>query len=102
MCQLFAWWKSFTLKKRGVSPLTLKSRFDAEIASGSTGLVVANLTSEVVVALQSVSRTDVPDMPDRIIAATAVALGLPLISRDHKIQASNVTTILVEHTTRLT
>jgi PIN domain nuclease of toxin-antitoxin system len=32
-------------------------------------------------------------MPDRIIAATAMHLGLPLISRDSKIQVSNVHTI---------
>jgi PIN domain nuclease of toxin-antitoxin system len=35
----------------------------------------------------------VPDMPDRIIAATALHLGVPLISRDAKIQASNISTI---------
>jgi predicted nucleic acid-binding protein len=33
----------------------------------------------------------VPDMPDRIIAATALSLSLPLVTRDAKIQA--VTTI---------
>jgi predicted nucleic acid-binding protein len=32
-------------------------------------------------------------MPDRIIAATALRLGLPLISRDHRIQLSEVSTI---------
>jgi predicted nucleic acid-binding protein len=32
-------------------------------------------------------------MPDRIIAATALHLGLPLISRDRKIQLSGVNTI---------
>jgi predicted nucleic acid-binding protein len=32
-------------------------------------------------------------MPDRIIAATALHLGLPLISRDRKIQLSSVPTI---------
>ena len=32
-------------------------------------------------------------MPDRIIAATALHLGLPLISRDRKIQLSSVNTI---------
>ncbi len=32
-------------------------------------------------------------MPDRIIAATALHLGLPLVTRDHRIRASSVTTI---------
>lgn len=44
-------------------------------------------------ALAGVPRDEVPDMPDRIIAATAVHLGLPLVSRDRKIRASTVTTI---------
>ena len=44
-------------------------------------------------ALQIVDRSEVPDMPDRVIAATAVALGVPLISRDSKIRASTVQTL---------
>ena len=43
--------------------------------------------------MQQVSREDIPDMPDRIVAATAVYLGVPVISRDGKIRASNVQTI---------
>jgi PIN domain nuclease of toxin-antitoxin system len=44
-------------------------------------------------AMQQVERSQVPDLPDRIIAATALSLKLPLISRDRKIQMSNVETI---------
>lgn len=44
-------------------------------------------------ALSQVSRDEVPDMPDRIIAATAIALGVPLLSRDRKIRSSQVTSI---------
>ncbi len=47
----------------------------------------------VVDAVGQVSRDEVPDMPDRIIAATAVALGLPVISRDSRIRSSRVDTI---------
>lgn len=43
--------------------------------------------------LSAVSVQQVPDMPDRIIATTAVVYGVPLISRDAKIRASSVTTI---------
>jgi len=35
----------------------------------------------------------VPDMPDRIIAATALHLNVPVISKDAKIQSSGLTTI---------
>jgi PIN domain nuclease of toxin-antitoxin system len=43
--------------------------------------------------LQQVNRADVPDMPDRIVAATALHLGIPMISRDGQIQASGIPTI---------
>ena len=44
-------------------------------------------------AMLTVSRNQVPDLPDRIIAATAVKLEVPVISRDGKIRASDVATI---------
>lgn len=44
-------------------------------------------------ALSRIPRAIVPDMPDRIIAATALHLGLPLVTRDTNIRASSVTTI---------
>jgi len=43
--------------------------------------------------MRQVDRAQVPDLPDRIIAATALHLGLPLISRDRKIQLADVETI---------
>ena len=53
----------------------------------------APFTVEIVDALRLVPRADVPDMPDRIVAATAVHFGVPVISRDAKIRASSVRTI---------
>ncbi|MEP6716533.1 MAG: type II toxin-antitoxin system VapC family toxin [Terriglobia bacterium] len=50
-------------------------------------------TSGVAAAMRQISREAVPDMPDRIVAATAIFLGVPIISRDGKIRASNVRTI---------
>jgi PIN domain nuclease of toxin-antitoxin system len=47
----------------------------------------------VVDALGQVHREEVPDMPDRIIAATALSLGLPLLRRHRKIRASSIPTI---------
>ena len=48
---------------------------------------------EVAHKVLQVSRTDIPDMPDRIIAATALHLGVPLITRDENIRESSVPTI---------
>jgi PIN domain nuclease of toxin-antitoxin system len=56
-------------------------------------LIEVPVDRSVVLAMRSVVRTQVPELPDRVIAATAVRLGVPLISRDAKIQASNVATI---------
>lgn len=47
----------------------------------------------VAAAMRRLPRTAIPDMPDRIIAATALYLKVPLISRDAKIQVSKVSTI---------
>ena len=53
----------------------------------------APFTSDVVAAMRQVPRDAVPDMPDRIVAATAVYFSVPIISRDGKIRASSVQTI---------
>jgi PIN domain nuclease of toxin-antitoxin system len=52
------------------------------------------LDLNVAEVLTQIPRATVPDMPDRIVAATALALGVPLVTRDQKIRAlTNVTTI---------
>jgi PIN domain nuclease of toxin-antitoxin system len=44
-------------------------------------------------ALLRVDGRQIPDMPDRIIAATAIEYDVPLISRDGKIRQSSIRTI---------
>lgn len=44
-------------------------------------------------AAARVPRGEVPDMPDRIIAATALHRRVPLITRDHAIRTSRIATI---------
>jgi PIN domain nuclease of toxin-antitoxin system len=53
----------------------------------------APFTVEIVDAMRQVSRAIVPDMPDRIIAATAVYFGVPVISRDRRIRSSMIQTV---------
>lgn len=48
---------------------------------------------QVARALARVDVQQIPDMPDRIIAATALHLNVPVISRDGKIRLSGLTTI---------
>ena len=81
------------LQEKGRIPTDLKSALDAALQAGNTGLVPSSLTLDIVDALVQVPRAEVADMPDRIIAATAVHLGVPLISRDRKLQLSKVQNI---------
>jgi PIN domain nuclease of toxin-antitoxin system len=53
----------------------------------------APLTLEIVDAMRKIPRGAVPDMPDRIVAATALHFGVPVISRDRRIQTSTIATI---------
>ena len=53
----------------------------------------APFTVEIVDAMRQVPRADVPDMPDRLVAATGVYLGVPVISCDGRIRRSNVHTV---------
>jgi PIN domain nuclease of toxin-antitoxin system len=81
------------LQDKGRIRADLSSELDAALQAGNTSLVPAALSLDVVKSLVHVPRSDVPDMPDRIIAATAVHLGVPLISRDRKLELSNIQTI---------
>ena len=56
-------------------------------------LTLVPLDLDIALALSQISRKVVPDMPDRIITATALQLGLPLVTRDTKIQAASIQTI---------
>ena len=68
---------------------------DLRTALGNPNHVLeeAPFTAEVVQVMRQVSRDAIPDLPDRIVAATAVFLGVPLISRDGRIRASAVQTV---------
>jgi predicted nucleic acid-binding protein len=47
----------------------------------------------VAAVMPTIDRRRVPDLPDRIIAATASLHGVPLISRDRAIRLSGLPTI---------
>lgn len=51
------------------------------------------LTVEIAIHLKRIPQNSVSDVPDRVIAATALLLGLPLATRDGKIRVGGITTI---------
>lgn len=55
------------------------------LRSGVDNYVIAPLDLDVAATLQHVDRAIVPEMPDRIITATALHLKLPLLTRDSEI-----------------
>lgn len=52
-----------------------------------------NLDAAIALALKRIRRDEVPDLPDRIIAATASFHGVPVVSCDRRIRSSNIPTI---------
>ena len=63
------------------------------ISNSHRAFALVAVDEAIAITLQEIDRDTIPDMPDRIIAATARYLGLPLVSRDHKIRAANLHTI---------
>ncbi|MEB3216273.1 MAG: PIN domain-containing protein [Nostocales cyanobacterium 94392] len=55
--------------------------------TSNASIVSVSLNRTIAEVLRQINRDTVPDMPDRIIAATALYLNLPLVTRDAKIQA---------------
>ena len=81
------------LVEKGRFPVSLLDQLLVELRRPAPELVVTPLDLATADVLRTVSGTLIRDMPDRMIAATAVALGLPLVTRDQQIQASGITVI---------
>ena len=68
-------------------------RLNLELSQPDSGFAVVPLDLPIVQTLRRIPRDVVPDMPDRIIAATALYLNLPFVTRDPDIRAANITTL---------
>ena len=76
------------LIEKGKLPTGLFEQVVAALEGEGAPFELAVLDLEVARALEGVKLELVPDMPDRIVTATAVALGVPLVSSDREIRAS--------------
>ncbi|MEH1793453.1 type II toxin-antitoxin system VapC family toxin [Nostoc sp.] len=78
-----------------IAYLVEKGRFAEEVLTRilnalddpNVGIVLVPLDRNVSGAIRQIDRVTVPDMPDRIIAATAFYLRIPLVTRDLRIRA---------------
>ncbi|MDQ3130436.1 MAG: type II toxin-antitoxin system VapC family toxin [Acidobacteriota bacterium] len=82
------------LAEKGKLGANVLPRINAAIQTANSVLKSIELTHQITTSLAWIPRSIVPDMPDRIIAATALHLNIPLVTKDHKIQAlQNLITI---------
>ena len=82
------------LAEKGRLGINVLPRINSAIQTPNNVLKPIELSHPITVSLSQIPRQTVPDMPDRIISATALHLNIPLITKDHKIQAvQNINTI---------
>lgn len=82
------------LVEKGRLSQPMLARLLDELQMVNSSFRTQSLTTDVAISLADIPRATVPDMPDRIIAATALHLSLPLITSDGNIQKlTNVVTV---------
>lgn len=81
------------LVERGRLPETAYERLNQELVSAEGAFEIAPLDLIVAQHTRRIPRATVPELPDRIIAATALALNLPLVTRDLNLRALTLPTI---------
>jgi PIN domain nuclease of toxin-antitoxin system len=81
------------LVEKGRIPAETIPLLEESLEQQSALLEIVPLTQSIALAVHQVPRDQVPDLPDRVIAATALHLDVPLITRDQKIQLSSIATI---------
>jgi hypothetical protein len=64
-----------------------------EVESDDALLVEIPFNRNIALTLRQVDRAQIPDLPDRIIAATGLYLNLHVIGRARRIQLSSIDTI---------
>jgi PIN domain nuclease of toxin-antitoxin system len=82
----------YLIEKGRIPPNALTDLHTA-IADPNAVLQHVPLDENVAMKMREVSRQDIPDLPDRVIAATAQLRGVHLLSRDSQIRTSTVHTI---------
>jgi PIN domain nuclease of toxin-antitoxin system len=81
------------LTEKGRIPPSALDDVLAAIADPKVVFQHVQLDDGVVLKMKEISRKDVPDLPDRVIAATALFFEVPVLSRDGDIRAPAIQTI---------
>ena len=81
------------LADKGRVPASVYSDFMTALCDARVAIKPLALDLAIVRAAEAIPRQVLPDMPDRMIAATALHRGLPLVTKDHRIRAAAVATV---------
>ncbi len=82
----------YLIEKARISSSVLISLL-SELKNLQTTIEIVPVDYAVAVNITQISRADIADMPDRIIAVTALLLQLPLITADKAIRSSGLSVI---------
>lgn len=82
----------YLIEKEKIPPTSFE-RVVTALSQPNAMLIEIPFDRVVADTMRKIERSQVPDFPDRIVAATALSLGVPLVSRDRKIQTSIVITL---------
>jgi predicted nucleic acid-binding protein len=81
------------LMEKGRIPSSALADLRRAILDEAAVLRCVALDERIAMKMMEVPREAVPDLPDGVIAATALLHGVPILSRDRRIQASGLQTI---------
>lgn len=81
------------LIEKGRLPATALNDVHAATADPRAVLKYVSVDENIAMKMADVARKDVPDLPDRVIAATGLLYDVPVLSRDGQIKSSIVRTI---------
>jgi len=81
------------LVEKGRIPANAVQDLRSATANPKAVLKYAPLDEHVAMKMAEIPRQDLPDLPDRIVAATALFYNVPVLSRDGRIRSSGIRTI---------
>jgi len=81
------------LIEKGRIPANALKDLHAATADPKAILRHVTLDEAIAIKMAEIPRQDLPDLPDRVIAATALFFSVPVLSRDRRIRSSNIQTI---------
>lgn len=81
------------LQERGRLTINALERLFSHVSAAGSGVEIVSLNLDLAGTVQQISRAAVPEMPDGIIAATALYLDLPLVTRDLALRSAPIRTI---------